>query len=91
MKDDMVALSLKILYAQKLMNSSNAYDHLSQINKIILKAKSLFIHLSTAEEGELSYTMKFVKEHPFNEFIPDILNFITADIPSVSLGTFHCL
>lgn len=77
-------LAMKILFAEKILDKKNGYENLVTINKIILKAKSIFIHLSTAEEVEMTYTLKFVKEHPFNEFIPDIIQFCTTDVPSVS-------
>jgi hypothetical protein len=77
-------LAMKILFAQKILDKKNGYENLVTINKIILKAKSIFIHLSTAEESEMTYTLKFIKEHPFNEFIPDIIQFCTTEVPSVS-------
>lgn len=78
-------LSMKILFAQKL-RESNAEQNLTLINQIILKARSVFIHLSAAEEHDSGYTLKFVKEHPFNVCIPDILSFCTTENPSVSFA-----
>lgn len=78
-------LKTKILFAMKLMSGPDVEENLLLINKIILKAKSVFIHLSVAEEGEMHYTMKFVKEHPFNDFVPDLLNYLTTEAPSVRI------
>jgi len=77
-------LTMKVLFAMKLMDKNKAKDNLILINKIIMKAKSVFIHLSITEENDLTHTVGFVKEHPFNEFIPDILNFLTVETSSVS-------
>lgn len=77
-------LKMKILYAFSLLDPARAHNNLITINKIALKAKSVFIHLSAAEESDMSYTTKFVKEFPFNEFIPAILSFCTIQVPSVS-------
>jgi hypothetical protein len=76
-------LAMKILIAKKIRDPVKGYENLVTINKIILKAKSTFIHLSTAEEKDQFFTQKFIKEHQFNEFIPDIIQFCTMDVPSV--------
>lgn len=77
-------LSMKILFAQKLRDPRNGRQNLVTINKIMLKARSVFIHLSAAEETDSGYTSKFIKEFPFNVHIPQILSFTTLDSPSVS-------
>lgn len=75
-------LAMKTLFALKLSDMKNVEENLVAINKVMFKAKSVFIQLSAIEENKTHYTLKFVKEYPFNEFIPDILSFCTLELPS---------
>ena len=68
-------LAMKILFAQKIRNQTCGPQSLVDIHKIMLKARSVFIHLSAAEETDTGYTSKFVKEFPFTNTIPQILSF----------------
>jgi len=80
-------LTMKILFAKNLEEKGHEKSNLLKINRIMLKAKSVFIHLSAADTEDSNFTMKFIKEYPFNSFIPDVLNFLTIETASVSKNT----
>jgi hypothetical protein len=81
-------LAMKILFTRKCKEKGKEEENLYKINQIMLKAKSVFIHLSSIEEENEFFCTRFVKEHPFNSFIPDLLNYCTKSAPSVSKHSF---
>ena len=75
---------MRAVVGTKIFDETKGAESLLKANKVALKAKSVFIHLSTLEEGDLLYVNRFIRAHPFNEFIPEIVQFLTQDHPSVS-------
>lgn len=80
---------MRALLGSKIFEGENMEENLLKANKVALKAKSVFIHLSTVEDGELFYIDRFIKRHPFNEFIPEIVQFLTQKHPSVGYFQFN--
>ena len=78
-------LTMRILFGLSLMDKQAGKVNLIKINKIMLKSKSIFIHLSAALEEDSYLTNNFILYHPFNSFIPELLTFCTIDAPSVSV------
>ena len=78
-------LALRIFFGLSLIDKEAGESNLIKINKIMFKAKSIFIHLSAALEEDSYLTNNFILYHPFNSFIPELLTFCTIDAPSVSI------
>ena len=78
-------LTMRILFGLSLIDKQDGEANLIRINKIMLKSKSIFIHLSAALEENSYLTNNFILYHPFNRFIPELLTFCTIDAPSVSI------
>lgn len=79
---------MRALIGAQIFEGENKEENLLKANKIALKAKSVFIHLSTVEDGDLLFIDRFIRKHPFNEFIPEIVQFLTQKHPSVSYFYF---
>jgi len=76
---------MRLMIGSQILDEVKGEENLFNINKLVMKAKSVFIQLSTVEE-ELFYTEKFIRNHPFSIFIPDIIKFLTEDHPNVSIS-----
>jgi len=77
---------MRTLIGNKIYDDRRGSENLIKANKVALKAKSVFIHLSIVEEGNLFHLDRFSRMHPFTDFIPEIIAFLTQKYSSVSLG-----
>lgn len=76
---------MRTLIGNKIYDDRRGSENLVKANKVSLKAKSVFIHLSIVEEGDQFHLDRFNRMHPFTEFIPEIIAFMTQKYSSVSL------
>lgn len=76
---------MRTLIGSKIYSDHYEQQSLLSANKVALKAKSVFIHLSIVEEGDLFHVDRFNRMHPFTDFIPELIAFLTQKCDSVSI------